>query len=190
VSSDFLKKAAYIFWGLTLVSIGILYIAHPEVFSSEYLVNFIKEFKNEMIIVYVIISLVRGFFLLPSTPFVLVGVLLFPENLLMVLVISMIGIVFSSTALYYFSDLLGFSSFLERKFPKKVAKWKKILSHPNAIFYVIGWSFFPFVPTDMICYVAGIIKMPYKNMMLGIFIGELVLVAAYVYFWNEIVNLF
>jgi hypothetical protein len=66
VSSDFLKKAAYIFWGLTLISIGILYIAHPEVFSSEYLVNFIKEFKNEMIIVYVIISLVRGFFLLHS----------------------------------------------------------------------------------------------------------------------------
>jgi uncharacterized membrane protein YdjX (TVP38/TMEM64 family) len=108
----------------------------------------------------------------------------------MVLVISLIGILFSSPALYYFSDLLRFTTFLERKFPGKVAKWKKIVSHPNAIFYVIGWSFFPFAPTDVACYVAGIIKRPYKNMILRIFIRELFLVTAYVYFGNEIVNLF
>ncbi len=190
MNSHFIKKTAYIFWVLILVLLAVMYFVNSSIFTSEYLINFIKEFKSEMMLVYTIISLIRGFFLLPSTPFILVGVFLFPENLFIVLIISIIGILFSSTALYYFSDLLGFSIFLEGKYPKKVAKYKKMLSHPKAIFYVIAWSFFPFIPTDVICYVAGIIKMPFKNMILGIFIGELVLVTAYVYFGNEIVNLF
>ena len=46
---------------------------------------------------------------------------------------------------------------------------------------VIGWSFFPLVPTDLICYVAGIAKMSYKKLVAAVVIGELPLVTFYVF---------
>jgi len=94
----------------------------------------------------------------------------------------MVGVMVSATALYYFSDMLGFSRYLESKYPKEIDKWKARLRSPKATYFVIGWSFFPLVPTDLICYVAGIVKMPYKYMFTGVFLGELTLCIFYVYF--------
>jgi uncharacterized membrane protein YdjX (TVP38/TMEM64 family) len=175
------KKIFYILWGLLLIYFLYRYIQNPAIFSVEYLKNFISSYKGQILVVYILVSLVRGFFLLPSTPFVIVGALLFPDKLFLVLLISMTGIMLSATALYYFSDMLGFSEHLEKKYPNKVLKWKNKLQSSKATFLVLGWSFFPLVPTDIICYVAGIIKMPYKYMFAGVFIGELILVSFYIY---------
>ncbi|MFY7669637.1 TVP38/TMEM64 family protein [Tenacibaculum sp. MEBiC06402] len=182
------KKIFYILWGLLLLYFLYRYIQNPEIFSVEYLKNFISSYKGQILVVYILISLVRGFFLIPSTPFVLAGVLLFPDQLFLVLLISMAGIMLSATALYYFSDMLGFSEHLEKKYPNKVLKWKDKLQSSKATFLVLGWSFFPLVPTDIICYVAGIIKMPYKYMFTGVFIGELILVSFYI-FSGSFINL-
>lgn len=175
------KKVFYVLWALLLIYFIYRYIQNPNIFSVEYLKDFISLYKGQILIVYILLSLVRGFFLIPSTPFVIVGVLLFPDKLFMVLLISMMGIMLSATALYYFSDMLGFSEHLEKKYPEKVLKWKNKLQSSKATYLVLGWSFFPLVPTDIICYVAGIIKMPYKYMFTGVFIGELILVSFYVY---------
>jgi uncharacterized membrane protein YdjX (TVP38/TMEM64 family) len=64
------------------------------------------------------------------------------------------------------------------------------LSGNRATIFVAGWSFFPLVPTDVICYVAGMMKMPFYKMMLGLFIGEMVLVTAYVCLGKGIMSLF
>ncbi|AOW20412.1 hypothetical protein LPB138_06870 [Urechidicola croceus] len=158
----------------------------PSIFTTDFLVEFISKFKNEMMIVYIILSLIRGFFLIPSTPFVLSGAILFPDKLLWVLLISMCGIMLSATSLYFFSDILGFSNYFKKKFPNKISHWKKKLRHPKSIYYVILWSFFPFVPTDLMCYASGLIKMPFKNLFIGVFIGEIILVSIYTYFGNSL----
>lgn len=132
-------------------------------------------------IAYVVISLIRGLFLIPSTPFVLAGVVLFPESPVFVITVSMIGILFTAILLYYFSDILGFSKKLQQKFPKKMAKWEERLRSKHAIWIVTGWSFFPLVPTDLICYVAGIVKMPIQYLLIGITVGEILLIGCYVY---------
>ncbi|CAL2075579.1 TVP38/TMEM64 family protein [Tenacibaculum sp. 190524A05c] len=175
------KKIFYILWGVLLIYFLYSYIKNPEILSVDYIKNWISSYKGHILIVYILISLVRGFFLIPSTPFVIVGALLFPDNLFLVLVISMLGIMLSATSLYYFSDLLGFSEYLEKKYPEKVKKWESKLQSSKATYLVLGWSFFPLVPTDIICYVAGIIKMPFKYMFMGVFIGELVLVSFYIF---------
>ena len=54
---------------------------------------------------------------------------------------------------------------------------------------VIAWSFFPLVPTDVICYVAGIVKMPYRYLILGVLIGEVVLIYLYVFYGTGLVEL-
>ena len=100
----------------------------------------------------------------------------------------MIGILFSSTMLYYFSDILGFSGYLERKVPEKIEKWKQQLTTSKSTFFIAAWALFPFVPTDIICYITGIIKIPFKNMLIGIFIGELILVTFYVFFGSNLIK--
>ena len=176
------KIIFYSIWATSILFLIVFYLIYPEKVSIESLNNFISSYEEQMLLIYSILTLVRGFFLIPSTPFVICGTLLFPDNLFFVLFISMIGIMLTSTGLYYFSDLLGFSQYLEKKHPAGVEKWKNRLNNPKSTLFVIAWSFFPFVPTDLICYVAGIVKMPFKYMFLGVFIGELVLVTFYVYF--------
>jgi uncharacterized membrane protein YdjX (TVP38/TMEM64 family) len=159
---------------------------YPEFFTPTYLFDFINKFHGEVLLIYILLSFFRGFFFIPSTPFVIVGGLLFPDELLLVLTISMAGIMFSATVLYYFSDLLGFSTYLDRKFPSKIELWKTRLESSKSIFFIAGWSLIPFVPTDLVCYVTGVMKTSFKNLFLGVFIGELILCSIYIYFGASI----
>lgn len=183
------KILIYTIWVALLIGLVIAYVLNPEIITAKYLVAFVQEFLGEMLLIYTILTLIRGFFLIPSTPFVIGGGLLFPDQLLLVLLISIIGVLFSAASLYYFSDLLGFSNYLEKKFPNKIPVWKKKLDTPKSTLLVAAWSMFPFVPTDIICYVTGILKTPIKNVLFGVFIGEIILCSLYVYFGAAIFNL-
>lgn len=183
------KKIIYIIWILVVVSLLALFIISPTSFTPEAISEFICQYESQLLIIYTVICIVRGLFLIPSTPFVLAGVLIFPDQPWAVFLISIIGVLIGSSAVYYFSDLLGFSKKLEEKYPKKIEAWHRRLNSPRSMLIVIAWSFFPLVPTDIICYVAGIVKMPYKYLMLGVAIGEVVLISAYIWFGNELLNM-
>jgi uncharacterized membrane protein YdjX (TVP38/TMEM64 family) len=175
-----LKKVLYVLWiVIALIVLGVL-LVNPSFFSVDNLTSFIRQFESQLLLAYILFSCIRGLFLIPSTPLVLAGAVLFPDSPITVIIISMIGILFTTLMLYYYSDTLGFSKKLEAKFPAKMIKWKGRLQSKNAIWIVLLWSFFPFVPTDLICYVAGIVKMPLKYLLLGVLIGELILVSCYV----------
>ena len=182
------KILIYVIWIGFLIGLLITYLLNPELITAHNLVAFIQKFKGEMLLIYMLLTLIRGFFLIPSTPFVIGGGILFPNQLILVLLISIIGVLFSATALYYFSDLLGFSNYLESKFPRKITFLKKKLNTPKSTLLIACWSVFPFIPTDIICYVAGILKTPIKNVLLGVFIGEAILCSLYVYFGATIFN--
>ena len=182
-----IKKIFYAIWILLVVSLVIASLVKPEILKPSYIRDFIKSYNNEMLLIYIALTFLRGFFLVPSTPFVIAGGMLFPDKLFLILLISMIGIVLSATSLYYFSDLLGFSKYLEKKYPNEVITWKRRLKDPKAILFVIGWAFLPVVPTDLICYVAGIVKMPYKHMIAGVFLGEIILVSFYIFYVSQLI---
>jgi len=164
------QQITYFLWIACVVIFAGCYLCYPNSFTAENLVLFLQSFESKILLVYIILSFFRGFFLIPSTPFVVGGAMLFPSMPFTILVISMLGIVFSATSLYYFSDMLGFSSFLEEKYPNQVVTWKTRLQAKHGFYYVTAWSFFPLVPTDLICYVAGIIKMPFKYVIAGVFV--------------------
>ncbi|MFT5997747.1 MAG: putative membrane protein YdjX (TVP38/TMEM64 family) [Neolewinella sp.] len=158
--------------------------------TPEKIQEVVMQYGSIALLIYVFISMFRGFFLIPSTPFVLAGIAMYPDAPLLVITISMAGILFSATLLYYFSKRLGFSSHLEQKYSSAITATKELLSGNWATVFVAAWSVFPLVPTDVICYVAGVMKMPFYKMMLGLFIGEMVLVSAYVYLGKGIISLF
>ena len=67
----------------------------------------------------------------------------------------------------------------ETRHPERLARLRVHLVKPRAQLFVAFWAFLPVVPTDLICYAAGLVRMPFLRMIIAIVIGELPLVMAY-----------
>lgn len=174
-----LKITVALIW--LLLALGILgwLLLNPGSLNANTLAGLLKQSGEYFLVLYIIVSFLRGFTLLPSTPFVLAGALLLPGNNHAVMLISMAGILLSSAIIYYMSGMLGFDAFFEKKFPQKIDFLRRKINQPKGVFFVMLWSFFPVVPTDLICYVAGTTKMHFGRFLLAVFIGELPIVMAY-----------
>lgn len=180
------KKYVRLVW-IALILIGLmLFFLHPEWFTKDGLSTFVKENSSNVWLTYLVICLVRGIFLLPSTPFVLAGIILFPDSPWLVFWISMIGIMATATYLYFASKFLEFDKLFGEKHSQKK---EKIIGKLNqhGFWIVLGWSFFPLVPTNLICYVAGSIRMNFLKYFTAIFIGEAILVGIYVFIGEKII---
>ena len=184
-----LKKLGYLIWFLFIISWGVCYLYNPNILDPATIKSFLSEFRGTAFLLYFIVTIVRGLFLIPSTPFVIAGGLLFPDQLFLVLCVSMLGVMNSATMLYYFSDALGFSNYFEENYYKELEYVKSKLTDTKAFLFVIFWAFLPIVPTDLICYIGGIIKMPFRYVFGGVFIGELILDIGYVYLGASINNI-
>jgi uncharacterized membrane protein YdjX (TVP38/TMEM64 family) len=176
-----IKRAVYIAWIILVVGLGFLFILRNKYFHPEFLSAWIFEHAGHVWLFYIAVSFIRGFFLIPSTPFVLLGVVLFPGQPVEVLAVSMSGVVFSATLLYFYSDNIGFSDYLEETYPKQAHWMKDKLGGKYEFLFIYGWSIFPPVPTDLICYITGILKVNYWKMIAGVFLGELTLNTFYVF---------
>ena len=185
-----IKKIINYLWISVVLFILIYLFLHPTAFSAENLSVFLQKFGHWVWLVYIIISFLRGIFLFPSTPFVFAGAILFPEKLILVGIVSILGILFSATLLYYFSDAIGFGDYLSKKYPKKIEKARIQLNKPQGKWLVAAWAWFPFVPTDIICYVAGLVQMRFSIMITGIFLGETLLISLYLYLGKDILSFF
>jgi uncharacterized membrane protein YdjX (TVP38/TMEM64 family) len=173
------------------VLIGVslyFYFSDPTVFSAANIAEFIRTFRSEIWLVYFAMSALRGFTLLPSTPFVLAGALTFPDQSLAVLLTSLAGIALSSTMIYFFSELLGFTEYFERRDPARIHAIKARLEHPLGFLFVAAWAFFPLVPTDLVCYLAGTARMNYWKFILAVLFGETILCSVYVFGGGSILS--
>lgn len=107
----------------------------------------------------------RGIFLVPSTPLILVGMLLFPDSPNTVFFIAMIGILFSAFIIYEFSDVLGLDDYFAAHV--KNEKIKKAIEK-YGFYAVTFWSFFLVLPTDVVCYLAGAVRMNLAKFLLAV----------------------
>ena len=129
-------------------------------------------------IVYVLLGSFRAFTLVPATFLLLVGLPFFPPFLL--LVITMIAVIVSSSICYFFAEALHMDEFFERKHPAQIRKLKGLLQRYQ-LPIIIGWSFMMFLPTDLICYVCGTLRINFSKFLLGVLIGEGSVYAIYIY---------
>lgn len=172
------RRLTYV-WGALVLCALALWIARPDLFTGESLAGSIARLGFWSFGGYIVVSLFRGMLLLPSTPVVLAGGILFPGLLWLVLLVSMVGIAFSATLLYRFPGYGGYDRWLEARYPEKLSKLQIHLTKPRAQWFVALWAFFPAVPTDLICYAAGLVRMSFRRRIIAIVIGELPLVTAY-----------
>jgi len=177
-------------WAAVILTAVAAYFADPSKFSARSIADFISTFETAVWVVYLSTSMLRGFTLLPSTPFVLAGTILFPSQPLAVLCISLVGILFSSTMIYFFSEVLGFHQYFEKKDAAVVDRLRRRLEHPLGAIFVAAWAFFPLVPTDLVCYLAGTVKMNYWKFIFAVLAGEAILCSFYVIFGNSLMQYF
>ena len=178
--NETIQKTGRYTWLVLIMGALICYLFRPEYFTPEFVQTTLSEFNQTALAIYLLISVVRGLFLLPSTPFVIAGVLLFPEQYGLVFAISMIGIIVGSALIYFLADRLSIGMHFKSKTPRLYEKTEdKMQKHGFPI--IVGWSFFPAVPTDLICYLAGILRIRFWQFIFGITIGESALVALYIY---------
>lgn len=177
IQSPNTKKGVLGIWIALIITVIALYICFPKEFTAKGIQSFIITFNTAAMAVYTAVCLIRGLFLIPSTPFVLAGALLFPNQLWLVFIISIAGILGSGTFIYYAAQFLDFGEKKDKKIGKINEKIRKY-----GFWIVLGWAFFPIVPTDLICYVAGRTRMVFWKYITALFIGEATLIGLYLYF--------
>jgi len=128
---------------------------------------------------YLLIGAFRAFTLGPATFPLLIAIPFFDPWVMLALTLPCIAI--SSSICYWFAEALHMDEVFERKYPKQIGKLKDLLSRYE-LPIIIGWSFFLFLPTDVLCYVCGSLKINFKKFLLGIMIGEGTVYAIYIFF--------
>jgi uncharacterized membrane protein YdjX (TVP38/TMEM64 family) len=172
------RKNTLFIWIAIVVITLILYYVKRDLFDISFLREYVSDHNALVLILYLIILTFIGLTIIPSTPFAVAGVLLFPP--LMAYIVNLIGIITSSIVVYYFTKYLRLDLWFVSKYPAQSEKINKAL-HKKELPIIAGWSFFPVVPTDLIIYVSSTLNIPFWKCVLGVLIGEGTLNAFYIF---------
>ncbi|MEQ8312807.1 MAG: VTT domain-containing protein [Gammaproteobacteria bacterium] len=164
----------------------LLLLIFPDAISRESVSDFLNGLGAMALLVYILLSLTRALLMIPCTPFVLAGGVTFPESPLLVMAISYAGIVAGAFLVYSFPAFGSYDEYLERKYPEKIRLLEEKLHGRYSFWIIAGWSLFPLVPTDLICYVAGLVKLSFRKLVIPVVVGEIPLVTIYVLVGVEI----
>ena len=180
----------YLRWTwIVLILIAVtLFLIYPNSFTAESLKTILNDNSSLILLAFIVLSCIRALFFLPSTLFVLMGTVLYPDEPVFVLFVSMIGILIGASLVYKAASILTPEQlFSGKNLTRMEGVRSKMEKYGFSI--VLLWSFFPAVPTDLICYVAGTIKMSFWKFILAVFLGEIVLVSIYIWSGKSIIEL-
>lgn len=164
---------------LTLVVVCLsLYGLFPDWFSPEVLRRFFSANLAYGLLVYFVISSVRGFTLIPSTPIVLAGMLVFPPVPLFV--VNQLAVYSSSAIVYAMTRQFRFDHYFHDRYPGQVETLTRLLRQ-RELPVISVWGFAPFVPSDMIVCVCSVLRISVWKTLLGISIGEGMICALYIF---------
>jgi uncharacterized membrane protein YdjX (TVP38/TMEM64 family) len=130
---------------------------------------------------YLLLGCLRGFTLIPATSLVLVGLLFFPPGPLFVLTLA--GILASSASIYYFAEALHLEDLLQQKHARHFDRVRALLNRYGLPMIAV-WAFFPLAPTDLICYLAGVLRIRVWICLIGVAIGEGSICAIYIFLFQ------
>lgn len=179
-----MRTYGMVFWLALFFGTLYLYVFRPDFFQHQ-LQRVFSASALWGYALYLLLGCLRGLTLIPVTSLILLGLLFFAPTPLFILTLT--GILVSSASVYYFSEFLRLDEFFERKHEKRIARIKSVLQK-HELPIIIAWSFFPLVPTDLICYVCGTLRINFKKFILGVLIGEGVTCSIYIFLGHAIIR--
>lgn len=180
------KKIRYL-WLFLLCFIFCYYLYHPVFFAKENIAKLLSGFERYGLLVLLLLQTLRSFTFLPPTLLIFAGLLLYPNQLFELFVVSVLGSVASGLLAYTFAKKMNFESWLM----KNERLYDKISIGLNSRYgsaIIIGWIIFPFVPSDVISYTAGASKMSFMSFVIALVIGKVSISGFYVYGGNYIIE--
>jgi uncharacterized membrane protein YdjX (TVP38/TMEM64 family) len=180
------RRIVLVLWLALVVGALYLYFFHPATLKGMF-DNLVAQPKMLSGSIFFVIFCVRGFTLVPSAYFVIAAIPIIPPVPLFFLALA--GIVISAASIYYFSEAMALDEFIERNHKEGVAKFKNALQRYE-LPIIIGWSFLPLLPTDVICYICGTLKVDFKRFLLGILIGEGSICTLYIFLGDSVLRYF
>lgn len=164
---------------LALITVCLsLYFLRPDLFEPSRIRLFFSDNLGWGLFGYFVISTLRGFTLIPSTPIVLAGVLVFPPWPLFL--VNQLAVYSSSAIVYGMARYFRFDHFFHSRYPRQIESLTRLLQGRQLPVISI-WGFFPVVPTDMIVYVCSVLRISVWKTLLGVSIGEGVICAIYIF---------
>lgn len=171
------RLLALIIWGSVAAVVLTLWWIYGRRFSPEWVADWVNGNLLLASVAYTLLLSVRGVFLVPSTPLLFAGIVVFPPALVWGL--NMVGILTSSTIVYLLVRSFGFDYLARSKYQKTTRQLSRLMDqHGEKV--IVGWSFFPAVPTDVIVYTAATVRLSLFRCLGAIAIGEGILITLYV----------
>jgi uncharacterized membrane protein YdjX (TVP38/TMEM64 family) len=172
-------------WALCAAGFAFLYYRYSHAWGSE-IGGLAMSSAWLAYAIYVLLGAVRGFAFIPVTNLLVLAIPIFPPVPL--LAMTLLGIAISSASIYAFASSLKLGEYFERKHAEHAQRVRTALQkNPTAI--VTAWSFLPIVPTDLICYVCGVMKISFPRFLFGILVGEGAICAIYVFAGSNLLDL-
>ena len=134
---------------------------------------------------YLLMGCLRAFTLIPVTSLVLLGIVFFPPLSLFLLTLA--GILVSSASVFYFAEALRIDEVLRRKHGHQIDRVQRLLER-YGFPIIVGWAFFPLLPTDLICYVSGVVRVRIATVLGGVAIGEGAVCGMYIFLGDSLLR--
>ena len=183
-----IRLIALVLWAASVAALSALYVLRPDLLEPERVAAVLRGSGQPVLLGYVALNVVRAFTLVPATVLVVAGTLLFPDRPWFVTGSALGGAVVSALLIYYFFDFLGLGDLFERRHAARVRRLEARMARRGGFWLVAGWSAFPFTPTDVICYVAGTLRMPVARFAAAVALGKLPIVVFYVWATRTLVG--
>lgn len=165
-------------WLILIVTCLGFYTLRPELFEPVNIRSYFSDNLYSGLAVYFVISTLRGFTLIPSTPLVLAGILVFPP--LPLFLVNQTAVYSSSAVLYYMTKSMRFDYFFLTHYPEQVERLIMLL-RKRELPVISLWGFAPFIPTDMIVCICSVLRISVWKTLMGVSIGEGIICAIYIF---------
>lgn len=128
------------------------------------------------------LSSLRGFTFIPRGVFVAMGGFIFGP--VTGFVLSWGGIIISSTLIFWTARYLG-GDFAQRYLKKRLPDFDELIEEHGTKIIALC-ALVPVAPADLVCYGAGLTRMPYRRFIVAISLGEIPLTLIYSILGNEL----
>lgn len=178
------KKYILYLWIIFVVSCIVFFVFNEGLVKNIFY-NLSGRSLSYVYILIFILGALRGFTLIPITYLIVLGLIFVPALPLFFIILS--GVVISSLSVYYFFEYLHLDTMLgaaHQPFIKKTTYYMNKYEFPVLVF----WSMNPILPTDVICYVAGTLRVNVYKFLAGILLGEGITCAVYIFGGKFLIN--
>ena len=131
------RKEIMVVWLMVIVGALYLYFFKNDLITAQFVkISVLPVFW--LYLIYFTLGCLRGFILIPVTYFIIISLIFLPAWPAYIL--TMAGVMVSSTIIYYFSEYLSLGDYFKRHYPAAITKLTFTLKKYE-LPIIIGWSF-------------------------------------------------